>query len=297
MDLLQLKYFMALAESEHLNKTAKELIVTPSTLSTSLSRLEKELDVKLFDRIGRNIKLNDFGRIYYKYCKEVFCALENAIKEINDFQNKINSTITIGLTNPLLWQEPFKMIRIEHPEIHFHLIAFDTGTEHSDISKLDLIIASPDSLCDEALASKILFYDEVLLAVPPQHRLAGKKSIDLAEAKDEWFVNSLQNTSFRQFCDNLCFKAGFSPKTQIECDYILRSKMMISENMIGIITRMGFLAGIYNEMVVIPIHSPKCRRPQAIFWNKSRYQTKEMNIIKDFLVAYYKDYSPLGRKE
>lgn len=297
MDLLQLKYFVALAESEHLNKTAQKMIITPSTLSTSLARLEKDLDVKLFDRVGRNIRLNEFGRIYYKYCKEIFCALDNAAAEIMEAQNKISSNITIGLTNPLLWQEPFQQIRADHPEIRFHLIAFDTGTEHSDTSKLDLIIASLDSLSDAYLASKVLFYDEVLLAVPPQHRFAKEKSIDLAEAKDEWFVNSLKNTSFRQFCDALCMKAGFVPKTQIECDYILRSKMMISENMIGIITRRGYLTGIYNETIAVPLKFPKCARPQAIFWHKNRYQTKEMQTIKDFMVNYYKDYKPLNENE
>jgi len=296
MDLLQLKYFVALAEKEHLNKTAEELIITPSTLSSSLSRLEKELGIKLFDRIGRNIRLNKFGQIYYKYCKEVFTALNNASAEINDAQDKTDSGLTIGLTNPLLWQGPFQELRALHPDIHFQLIAFDTGTENSDISNLDLIIASPDSLRDPSLASKTLFYDEVLLAVPPKHRLAKRKSIDLSEAKDEWFVNSLRNTSFRQYCDNLCLQAGFEPKTQIECDYILRSKMMISENMICLITRRGYLTGLYNEAVLIPLSFPRCMRPQAIFWHKDRYQTKAAQMIKSFVIKYYENYDPLHLK-
>jgi len=62
MKLLQLYYFRALAEKEHLYRTATELYISPSALSTTISRLEKELGVQLFDRVGRNIRLNDNGK-------------------------------------------------------------------------------------------------------------------------------------------------------------------------------------------------------------------------------------------
>lgn len=67
MDLLQLKYFSELAKRQHLNKTAQEMLVTPSAISSSLARLEKEMGVKLFDRVGRNIRLNNYGKILQRY--------------------------------------------------------------------------------------------------------------------------------------------------------------------------------------------------------------------------------------
>lgn len=65
--MLQLKYFSELAKRQHLNKTAQEMLVTPSAISSSLARLEKEMGVKLFDRVGRNIRLNNYGKILQKY--------------------------------------------------------------------------------------------------------------------------------------------------------------------------------------------------------------------------------------
>lgn len=63
MDLLQLQYFIAIAEYQHITKAAAHLHVSQPSLSNTLSRIENELGTQLFDRQGRNIVLNDSGKI------------------------------------------------------------------------------------------------------------------------------------------------------------------------------------------------------------------------------------------
>lgn len=58
MELLQLRYFCELAKTEHLTKTANKLHISPPSLSVTISRLETELGVALFDRPGKMIRLN-----------------------------------------------------------------------------------------------------------------------------------------------------------------------------------------------------------------------------------------------
>lgn len=62
MELLQLKYFRELAQSQHLSKTAEKLHIAQPSLSQTLRRLETELDTPLFDRVGKRIVLNDYGK-------------------------------------------------------------------------------------------------------------------------------------------------------------------------------------------------------------------------------------------
>lgn len=64
MELLQLQYFITLAECQHMTRAANSLMVSQPSLSNTLSRIEKELDVKLFDRQGRNIVLKIMARWY-----------------------------------------------------------------------------------------------------------------------------------------------------------------------------------------------------------------------------------------
>ena len=108
----------------------------------------------------------------------------------------------------------------------------------------------------------------------------------MIEARDEWFINSPHNTSFRIFCDNLCRQAGFIPKSRIECDYILRPKMLLNENMVCLVTSLGRHSGLFDGIVMIPIVSPYCIRPQAIYWRANTHLSKSAQVFRDFIVNY-----------
>ena len=75
MTLLQLQYFKTLAKVLHYTQAAKELHIAQPSLSYSISELEKELGVKLFDRAGNRITLNAQGKIFLKYVRflDAFC--------------------------------------------------------------------------------------------------------------------------------------------------------------------------------------------------------------------------------
>ena len=67
ISFLQLRYFQALAEEQHLTRTAEKLYISQTTLSTMISRLERELGVRLFDRQGGGLRLNKCGKEYLQY--------------------------------------------------------------------------------------------------------------------------------------------------------------------------------------------------------------------------------------
>lgn len=79
MNLNQLYYFKKLAELEHYTQASKELFITQPSLSGSISSLEEELGVALFQRHGRNIKLSKYGREFYRYVCLSLSELEKGI--------------------------------------------------------------------------------------------------------------------------------------------------------------------------------------------------------------------------
>ena len=82
MELLQLRYFVALAESENLTKTANALYISPSSLSLTISKLEREVGVKLFDRVGRKLRLNDNGQEFLRHLRSVLTELDSAVSQL-----------------------------------------------------------------------------------------------------------------------------------------------------------------------------------------------------------------------
>ena len=78
MELLQIKYFRIIAETENISKATQQLFIAQPSLSQTLKRLEDELGVSLFDRKGQKITLNKADRIFLKYCDEITASIENA---------------------------------------------------------------------------------------------------------------------------------------------------------------------------------------------------------------------------
>ena len=76
MELTQLQYFAAVAESLHMTRTAERLHVAQPALSQAISRLEKELGVALFHREGRHLTLTVYGSYLYERIKAPLCALQ-----------------------------------------------------------------------------------------------------------------------------------------------------------------------------------------------------------------------------
>ena len=64
MNLNQLRYFCVLAETEHYTKAAEQLAITQPTLTHSIKGLEQELGIALFDKQGRNIRINQYGKFF-----------------------------------------------------------------------------------------------------------------------------------------------------------------------------------------------------------------------------------------
>ena len=90
MELLQLTYFLELAESEHVTKTAEKLMISQPALSLTIRRLEDELGAALFDRNGRNIRLNENGRLFRTYAEDALRLLQEGKSELS--QRKISGT-------------------------------------------------------------------------------------------------------------------------------------------------------------------------------------------------------------
>ena len=100
MNLSQLYYFRKLAQLEHYTKAAKELYITQPSLSDSISSLEQELGIALFQREGRNIKLTKYGREFYQYVCSALNELEKGIAVAKEKSGAIGGGVVLGCIPP-----------------------------------------------------------------------------------------------------------------------------------------------------------------------------------------------------
>ena len=95
MNLHHLRYFVTLAHLEHYTKAAKQLSITQPSLSHAIASLEDELNVRLFEKDGRNVVLTRWGKIFLQDVEEILAHLDSSVENLK-MTGSGNGTIEIG---------------------------------------------------------------------------------------------------------------------------------------------------------------------------------------------------------
>ncbi len=216
MTFEQLEYFLAAARAETFFDAAETLHITQSALSKQIMKLEKELNVRLFDRSRRSAVLTDAGREFLKEAGDLFHRYRAMRKRMQTFEDVSERTLRIG-TLPFLSQYGltglFKDFSAAHPEIRLLLEEVEEIDLLSGFSsgRYDLIIAR-SHMCDESHFRFLLLDEDRLAAMlPAGHPLAWRKSVSLSDLAGEPFLLMHPYTSLYQLCMKLFHDAGITP--------------------------------------------------------------------------------------
>lgn len=294
MELLQLRYFKAVAESGNLTQTANQLYISPSSLSATIARLEKELGTELFDRYRNRLHLNARGYIFLEHINQALSSLDNAVSEVRDMEAKREFLLSIATTSPNVWIELFSSFQLENPEIRVtHTSLRLDELQNSDcLYQYDFVIASPTDVPVHWKLREILYNDDYpVLLVHPDHPLSKRREISLAEVKDEPFVALTPGYSSRKYFDDLCERAGFVPHIAIECDYMMRSYMVMKKIGVALATSYTNYARLYDGTCCIDVTDPVFPRVQALFRDEKRYTNAAAAKFLEFACQFYPDYS------
>lgn len=291
--LKQLEYFCELAKSENMSKVAEAHYVSQTALSNSLSRLEKELNVQLFTRRGRNIVLNEQGKIFLQFVESALYSISLGLHTIQNIhgQNSNNNNVSIAIVSSTLWGTMIGSFLIEYPQysISQRECRIDAIVEKLPQLDIDLIIAGSIDFNSPYLDSKKIISDPVRLYLPPNHPFTGRKSMRLIEAKDEPFISQPQTTGFSRFCNTLFQKAGFTPNIVAECDYTIRGELLRKGVGVLLASDTTLRAHFFDDCASVLIEDDFAVRDMSCFWLKGRPLSPAAKTFLDFITSYYFD--------
>lgn len=290
MELLQLKYFCKVAETEHLSRAADELMISTPALSHTIKKLEKEVGTPLFDHVGRGIALNEAGKLYYNYVKNALLQLERAHDAVEELAFK-KYKLRIAISNPMYWDDLFAAYRKSHPQIK--LIVFlvqDIKMWNDPDLKIDFYLGNAHDFTRQTLKQKSLFPEEKpLLIVNKNHRLAKYKNIDLSACENETFF-TLHNTNFSMamWQDLMLRLAGLKNIQLEEGSYLARMRKIHNNSCIGLSTSRGYQLDFMpdKDIVAVPIIRPYVPRQQAISWDENITLKPYAQNFLDFTVDF-----------
>ncbi len=296
MDLLQLKYFQTVARLEHMTKAARQLYIAQPSLSQTIARLEEELGVPLFDRQGRQIQLNQFGRVFLRRVERIFGELEDARSEIADLAGMERGGIALAVVIPQILPDLLCAFLTDHPHVSFRLFhqhSSPTVQQQLEQGEIDLCITSPP-IEQQSIGWISLMTEEIYLMVPPGHRLAERTSIDLKEVEHEPFISLKPGNTIRDLTDSFCRQAGFTPKVAFEGDEPSTIRGLITASLgVGFVSEL-VMRNVTSEPswkngAVIPLHikEPRCQRIVGLAWRKEHYLSQAAQQFREFVVQYF----------
>lgn len=192
ISLTQLQAFAAVARHQHFTRAAEELQIAQSSISYQVHELERLLNVRLVEIVGRRVVLTDAGERLFARGTAILNDLEDVTREMRDYGAGGAGRIRIGATHTIGgYALPFVLtaFRAAHPQIELHLRTENVRTIERilldrtiDLGIVEWPIESP------ALKSDVLRHDALVLIAPPSHPLVGREPLRPVDLRGQTLV-------------------------------------------------------------------------------------------------------------
>lgn len=292
MNLNQLYYFKKLAELEHYTRASEELSITQPSLSHAIATLEKELEVQLFRKVGRNVILTKYGKVFLKYVEESLLILEEGVRKTKALAGNETGTIDLGYIYTMGPRFIPKLVQgytenYPNKKIRF---SFSQGNSTDIVKGLikgkhDLVIGSKISDVPDVEFIPIT-RQELVVIVPKGHPLEQKKEIALEDTLAYPHIYFSEKSGLREIVDSLFSKIQERPNIVYEVEEDSAMSGLVANGFgIAILPNIPLLSSI--NVTVLKIKSPIYERWIYLGINKKQKRTP---LLDDF-IAYIEQHA------
>jgi len=193
MEVRDLQVFISVAKHLNYTRAGEEVHLSQPSVSVRIKQLETELGVKLFEQLGKKVALTEAGQLLVPYAHRILTSVEDAEHAIKDLQGLQRGSLRIGAsTTPGMYIIPRTIARFKehHPQIDVQLGIRDTREIEAGVvrNEFDFGFVGGHLAGDEIDVLPWLT-DELVLIVPPLHRLARKKIVKRDDLANEQFIS------------------------------------------------------------------------------------------------------------
>lgn len=296
MELFQLQSFQAVASLGGFTRAAEAMHLTQPAVTRQIASLEKELHTRLFDRLGKTVKLTTAGEALLKYAESIMRLEKEAKQAISDIGSGAAGRLTLGASSTIATYVLPSILKRYHSEFPKIEIAVHTGISAqvlemvlSNVVDIGLVTSVAK---DDTLQSLDLGDYDTCVVTPPEHPLAFRESISAADLANSPLILMESGTNLRTYVDRLLNAAGVEEQVTMELDNVEAIKRMIEAGLgISMLPRVSINAEIESgRLVALPLADlPTANRQMRLTYRKDKYLNAAMKAFIDLL-----NISPLG---
>ena len=293
MELRQLRYFVEVAEREHISEAAEHLHVAQSAISRQIANLEEELGAPLFERVGRNVKLTPIGKTFLDHSIKALKAIDFAAKQVEEYLDPAKGTIKVGFPTSLasyVLPTVISAFKKEYPDVSFQLRqgSYKYLIDAVKNRELNLALLGPLPPKDEAIDTTVLFSENIHALLPATHPLAKKETINLIDLKNDDFVLFPDGYILRKVAVDACRNVGFVPKVTSEGEDMDALKGLVAAGIgVTLLPESSLYDSTPRMTVKVHIANPSIRRNVGIIAPTTRELAPSEKVFIDFVSNFY----------
>ncbi|RJL33343.1 LysR family transcriptional regulator [Bailinhaonella thermotolerans] len=222
MELQQMRYVLAVAETNSFTRAAERCLVVQSALSHQIARLERELGARLFDRTSRRVRLTPAGEAFLPAARQCLDAAERAAAEVAAAVGEVRGRLAVGVIPTVAAVDIPAALgdyrdRYPHVRVALRVGGSEQLTEQVKEGALDVgFLGLPATARPQGVRSRELARDRLVAVLPPGHPLAAEPEVSLRTLAAETFVDFPANTAGRMQSDQAFAAAGLHREVAFE---------------------------------------------------------------------------------
>ncbi len=222
VELQQMRYVVAVAETNSFTRAAERCLVVQSALSHQIARLERELGVRLFERTSRRVRLTPAGAAFLPAARQCLDAAERAAAEAAAAVGEIRGRLAVGLIPTVAAVDlpgALRAFRERYPHVRISLRvgASEDLVEQVRQGAIEVaFLGLPTTARPQGVEARELARDRLVAVVPPDHPLAGESTVTLRRLAGEVFVDLPARTAGRVQSDQAFAAAGLTREVAFE---------------------------------------------------------------------------------
>jgi LysR family transcriptional regulator, transcription activator of glutamate synthase operon len=276
MELRQLRYLVALAEERNFTRAAQRQHIAQPALSQQIRRLEQTVGLPLVERSTRHVAMTDAGELLVARARRILAEIDAAQAELQRLAGVQTGHVVVGTMHtmgPVDVSIALARFHQRHPgvELTVREQSSEELAEMLRVDELDLAFLSvTERIESHGLALVQLVSEELVVVLPPDHRLAARRRVRMAELAGEQFISYRVGARLRELLHAAGEHAGFEPRVTLESNESQRIRQLVARHMgVAILPRSDAEAP-GPETPSAQLIDPPLRRDITLAWREDR---------------------------
>lgn len=287
MDIQSIQAFLAVSASGSFSRAADSLFLTQPAISKRIQALEHALDIALFDRIGKSVRLTEAGRALLPSCRRIIEEIEESRRIVSNLRQTTSGVLRLATSHHIGLHRLPPVLREfsgRYPEVELKLAFMDSELACQQIinGEIELAIITLPDEDDQRLEMKPVWHDPLCTVVSRQHALAAARRLSMNQLLDHMAILPSPGTYTRQLIDD-ALGLEESVHTLLETHYLETIKAMVQA---GLGWSMLPSSMLDDSLAALDLRQGRATRQLGTVVHSMRTKSNAANAMLSLLTSY-----------